>query len=67
MGILFRSRPKLNSLEGLNPIERFGLSQVTDNATSLKVFDDPAPPLNFIRANIAIGPPSSIQFVVDNR
>lgn len=67
MGILFKVRPKLTSIEGLNPLERFGLSQVTDNDTSLKVYDDPSIPLNYIRKNIAFGPPNSIKFVVDNR
>jgi len=67
MGILFRGRPKLESISGLDPIERFGLSQVTNNYTNLKIWDDPAIPLNFIRANIAFGPPNSIRFVVDNR
>jgi hypothetical protein len=66
MGILFKSRSKLSSLGNLNPIQEYGLAQVTENANSLKIFDDPAVPLDYIRANIAIGPPSSIKFVVDN-
>ena len=67
MGILFKSRGKLESIQGLDPIQRFGLAQITDNANALKMWDDIAIPLNFIRAQIAIGPPSSIKFVIDNR
>ena len=67
MGILFQGRPKLESISGLDPIVRFGLSQVTDNSTQLKIWDDPKIPLDFIRANIAFGPPNSIRFIVDNR
>lgn len=66
MGVLFRVRPKLNDIEGLNPIERYGLSQVTNTFDDLKVFDDPAVPLNYIRKTIAFGPPSSIKFILDN-
>lgn len=67
MGILFQKRPKLTDIEGLNPIERYGLSQVTNTYDALKVYDDPKIPLDYIRETIAFGPPSTIQFIVDNR
>lgn len=63
MGILFRKRPRMEDISGLNPLERYAMSQIRPD--NKDIYDDPQPALDYIRKKIALGPPTSIKFVVD--
>lgn len=68
MGILFKRRPRSESIEGTNDLENFGLAQISDNDDTIKVYDDPQVPLNYIRSQIRGNAQTDrIHFIVDTR
>lgn len=66
MGILFGERPRSTDVHNLSDVEIYGLSNFTNNETTLKVYDSIEVPLNAIRKHIiATQPPSKLKFIMD--
>jgi hypothetical protein len=65
MGVLFQRRPRLEDIRDLDDITLYSFGNFTNNFDSNKKYDDIAFALDAIRAKIALGPPTKIQFVVD--
>lgn len=65
MGILFGVRPRSTDVHNTNALENFALSQIGNNSDSMKIYDDPQPVFQFIRAKIREQDPVNVNFIMD--
>ena len=68
MGLIIQRRPRSTSVETSNDLQNYALSQIGINYDTIKVYDSPEVPLNYIRSIIRSTPQTDqIHFILDTR
>lgn len=68
MGIVIQPRPRSNSIETTNDLQNYALSQIGVNDSTIKVYDSPEIPLNYIRSlPRGNAQTDQIHFILDTR